>query len=75
MEKDLFRDWFIKIFIPNCGRSRPILLLLDNHDSHYSYEVLKLAKENEVRLEYWKQGIKLRSIKKCSGCSKPKSVL
>ena len=32
----------------NCGNERPILLLMDNHDSHYSYETLQLAKENEV---------------------------
>ena len=50
MDKDLFKSWFKDLFLPNCGRERPIILLLDNHDSHYSYDVLQMAKENEVIL-------------------------
>ena len=48
MDKYLFHQWFSKIFIPNCGRERPVVLLLDNHDSHLSTQVIDEAKANEV---------------------------
>ena len=49
MDKHLFTEWFKRIFLRNCGSERPVLLLLDNHDSHLSYEVLDLAMKNQVK--------------------------
>ena len=48
MDKELFLEWFQKLFLPNCGRERPVMLLLDNHDSHLSSTVIDIARENEV---------------------------
>ena len=50
MDKHLFHQWFVSvsIFIPNCGKERPVMLLLDNHDSHLSSKVIEEAKANEV---------------------------
>ena len=48
MDKELFQDWFEKVFLPNCGRERPVILLLDNHDSHLSSKVIDLAREKQV---------------------------
>ena len=48
MDKELFKTWFCDLFLKNCGSARPVLLLLDNHESRYSYNVLKAAKDNEV---------------------------
>ena len=44
-----FIDWF-KTFIPSLPDKRPILLLLDGHSSHVSYEVQKLAIENNITM-------------------------
>ena len=48
MDKELFYEWFVKLFIPNCGKQRPVALLMDNHDSHLSTKVIDAARENEV---------------------------
>lgn len=48
MNRALFTQWFLKIFIPNCGVRRPVLLVMDNHDSHISLEILEGAIENKV---------------------------
>ena len=47
MDKQLFKQWFEKFFLKACGPERPVLLLLDNHDSHLSY-VLDMTMRNEV---------------------------
>ena len=48
MDRELFLSWFQKVFLPNCGSERPIVLVMDNHDSHYSYELMELAKSNHL---------------------------
>ena len=48
MDKELFRDWFLNLFLKHCGTQRPILLVMDNHDSHFSLEVLEKAMEERV---------------------------
>ncbi|XP_067684308.1 uncharacterized protein [Haliotis asinina] len=48
MDTELFTDWLTKIFVPNCGRTRPVLLILDNHNCHVQLAVLEIAKENEI---------------------------
>ena len=50
MDSELFVLWFKDIFLPHCGAKRPVLLVMDNHDTHCTLEVLKLAKENNVTL-------------------------
>ena len=52
MDKQLFKQWFEKIFLKHCGRDRPIVLLLDNHYSHLSYDVLDMAMQNEVKISF-----------------------
>ena len=48
IDLELFKLWFFKHFLCHAVSSRPLLLLLDGHNSHYSLEVVELAKENEV---------------------------
>ena len=48
MDRELFVQWFRGIFLKNCGRQKPVLLLMDNHVSHISAEVIDLAKTNQV---------------------------
>ena len=48
MDKELFSTWFKKIFIPYADQERPIILVLDNHDSHISYDLLQTAKDHQV---------------------------
>lgn len=43
-------DWFRNIFIPSLPGERPVLLVLDGHSSHISYEVRELAIENGVHM-------------------------
>lgn len=50
MDSDLFITWFRDLFIPNCGSKRPVLLVMDNHDTHINLNVVKLAMENNVTL-------------------------
>ena len=45
IDKELFSVWFEKVFLKHCGRSRPVVLLMDNHDSHYSLDLLEKAKK------------------------------
>ena len=51
MDKEMCRAGFCDLFLKNCGSARPVLLLLDNHESRYSYNVLKAAKDNEVSIK------------------------
>ncbi|XP_053381705.1 uncharacterized protein LOC123536821 [Mercenaria mercenaria] len=46
---DFFQFW-IKAFLPNCGRARPVLLLMDNHDSHISLPLIEKARTEGVIL-------------------------
>ncbi|XP_052767920.1 uncharacterized protein LOC128208401 [Mya arenaria] len=47
---NIFHQWLMQIFIPNCGKDRPVLLLMDNHDSHVSISTLDAAIANGVIL-------------------------
>jgi len=44
----LFKEWFYRHFLHHAGSSRPLLLLLDGHSSHYNIEAIKLARESDV---------------------------
>jgi hypothetical protein len=43
-------EWFRDVFLPNCGESRPQLLILDGHKSHSSLSLLTAAKEADIHL-------------------------
>ncbi|WAR16827.1 hypothetical protein MAR_031421 [Mya arenaria] len=47
---EIFYQWLGKVFIPNCGKERPFLLVLDNHDNHIFIPTIKAAIENGVVL-------------------------
>ena len=47
---DLFHAWFRDVFLAECGVERPILLIMDNHISHLSPDIISLAQENNVEL-------------------------
>ena len=48
----LFERWFFRLFVPNCGVAvdKPVLLIMDNCSTHYSYKVIKYAKENNIHI-------------------------
>lgn len=50
MDTELFINWFKDVFIPNCGTSRPVLLAIENYDSHISMEMIRTAQENNITL-------------------------
>ena len=50
MDGDLFLTWFKEIFLLNCGRDRPVLLIMDNHDSHLTLPLVETARANDVVL-------------------------
>ena len=47
---ELFKGWSMNYFFRYAVSSRPLLLLLDGHSSHYNPEAIHLAKENDVIL-------------------------
>ena len=50
MQSNLFNSWLKKHFIRYAPASRPLLLLLDGHSSHYHLETIDFAAENGVVL-------------------------
>ena len=42
--------WFEKSFLPNIGKERPQILILDGHDSHNFVEFIELAQENQIEI-------------------------
>ncbi|XP_052820359.1 uncharacterized protein LOC128246208 [Mya arenaria] len=47
---EIFCQWFLRGFIPNCGKERPVVLLMDNHDSHISLPLIHAARANDIVL-------------------------
>ena len=43
-------DWFHNLFIPSLPPERPILLILDGHSLHISYQVRELAIKNDIHM-------------------------
>lgn len=43
MDRELFQEWFHHHFLQHVPASRPLLLLLDGHSSHYSLECIREA--------------------------------
>ena len=50
MTQKTFNDWFKSLFLPSLPAERPILLILDGHNSHVTYELHCLAAANDVHL-------------------------
>ena len=48
MDKELFADWFVHHFLEHAVTSRPLVLLLEGHSSHYTLELVKLAAEHHA---------------------------
>ncbi|WAR02265.1 hypothetical protein MAR_008823 [Mya arenaria] len=48
MNTDIFCQWFERCFLPNCGRARPVVLVMDNHNSHVSLPLIESARANQV---------------------------
>nr|XP_034304356.1 uncharacterized protein LOC117681905 [Crassostrea gigas] len=38
------------VFLPNCGAKRPVLLIMDNHNSHTTLDLIECPRENQVEL-------------------------
>jgi len=47
---DLFYQWFTRIFVPHCGQRRPVLLVMDNHESHVTIKTVEEARWNQIIL-------------------------
>ncbi|KAK3789529.1 hypothetical protein RRG08_004599 [Elysia crispata] len=50
MNNDIWVQWFTKVFIKNCGKARPQLLILDSHHSHEVLEMLELAEKERIHI-------------------------
>ena len=51
-----FQTWFTELFLPNVeGSDGPVVLLGDNLSSHFSADLVRLAKEKNVFLLCWHQ--------------------
>ena len=48
MNSELFNHWFLNHFLQYAPQTRPLMLLLDGHPSHYSPSTIKLAAENQI---------------------------
>ena len=48
MTTGLFESWLTELFLRHAVSSRPLLLVLDGHSTHYQPKVIRLARENEV---------------------------
>ena len=52
MDQELFAEWFLHHFLEHAVSSRPLMLLLDGHSSHYTLELVKLAAAQDVVIFY-----------------------
>ena len=52
VSKQLFEQWFEKVFVPRCGatKDQPVLLIMDNCAAHFSLKVIKLAQANNIHI-------------------------
>ena len=48
INQDLFNSWFTEHFLSYVPSTRPLLLLLDGHSSHYCPEVIKMASKHKI---------------------------
>ena len=50
MNSELFQEWFQNHFLVHAPSSRPLLLLLDGHSSHYNVSTLRMAADESIIL-------------------------
>ena len=50
MDTQTFYMWFANHFVPNLPPARPVVLLIDGHDSHLNLELFQLAEKNGIYL-------------------------
>ena len=50
MDSDLFCEWLEDVFVPHCGRNRPVLLIMDNLGAHITSKAIDIARENNIEL-------------------------
>ena len=50
MDSNLFVQWLEEVFVPNCSRSRPVLLTMDNLGAHMTPRAIDVAKANQIEL-------------------------
>ncbi|KAH3843760.1 hypothetical protein DPMN_117291 [Dreissena polymorpha] len=50
IDHELFQTWFIKGFLSQCWRARPVVMIMDNHDAHISLPVIEAARAKDVAL-------------------------
>ena len=50
MDSELFSNWFSNHFLKHAVPSRPLMLILYGHSSHYTLKLVKTAAENDVVL-------------------------
>ena len=50
MDTQTFYMWFTNHFIPNLPPARPVVLLIDSHDSHLHLGIFQLAQKNGICL-------------------------
>ena len=48
IDQDLFHFWLTEHFLENAVASRPLLLLLDGHSSHFKPDTIRFAKDHNV---------------------------
>jgi DNA-directed RNA polymerase subunit RPC12/RpoP len=50
MNDSIGSEWFSKVFLKQCGDTRPVLLILDGHHSHEALNVLEAAIKHDVEI-------------------------
>ena len=50
LDEELFLTWFEEIFVPETSQVRPTLLIIDGHGSHISYNIIKRAVEENIKI-------------------------
>ena len=52
MDQELFSSWFTLHFLQHAVSSRPLMLILDGHSSHFTLDLVKSAAEHDVIIFY-----------------------
>ena len=50
IDTQTFYMWFANHFIPNIPQAKPVVLIIDGHDSHLDLETFQPAEKNEIYL-------------------------
>ena len=47
---ELFQSWFTECFIKQCGKARPVLVVMDNHVTHLNKSIIDVAQQEHIEL-------------------------